>query len=254
MKFFKYIGIISLLIFSFYLADGVTNLAINSNSLMQTIKSNKDNYLIESVNATINNNTIIPGIKGKKVNELDSYLNMKDFGSFNVNFLIYDYYYPDISLLNNKDKIIISGNKNIRQISLLIIDNNEVIKYLKENKIIYSKLIKLDDDFDIENINIESDSSRFGDLDTILNKNNYNKNICILGYSNINVCKTKEYYIVKPSIEINNGNVINSLNLIGNGDIILIGDNLSLDNIIILLKKINSLDLKFVYLSKIIEE
>ena len=95
MKFFKIFGIISLLIFSFYLTDEVTLLAINLNPLMEEIKNNKNNYCIESVDATIDKNTIIPGIKGKKINEIESYLNMKDFGSFNANYLIYDYYNPD---------------------------------------------------------------------------------------------------------------------------------------------------------------
>lgn len=254
MRVFKYIGIISLLIFSFYLTDGVTNLAINSNLLMQTIKENKNKYLIESVNATIESNTIIPGIKGKKVNELDSYLNMKDFGSFNTNYLIYDYYYPDITLTNNKDKIIISGNKSIRQVSFLINNNKGILDYFKKNNLVYSKLIKLNEEFDIENINIENYSNKFNDLNTILNKNNLNKKICILGYSNIKLCKDLKYFIVKPSIELNNKNIINILNQINNGDIILIDDNLSVDNIKLVVKKINSLDIKIVYLSKIIEE
>ena len=254
MRVFKYIGIISLLIFSFYLTDGVTNLAINSNLLMQTIKENKNKYLIESVNATIESNTIIPGIKGKKVNELDSYLNMKDFGSFNTNYLIYDYYYPDITLNNNKDKIIISGNKSIRQVSFLIKNNKGILDYFKKNNLVYSKLIKLNEEFDIENINIENYSNKFNDLNTILNKNNLNKKICILGYSNIKLCKDLKYFIVKPSIELNNKNIINILNQINNGDIILIDDNLSVDNIKLVVKKINSLDIKIVYLSKIIEE
>lgn len=254
MRVFKYIGIISLLIFSFYLTDGVTNLAINSNLLMQTIKENKNKYLIESVNATIESNTIIPGIKGKKVNELDSYLNMKDFGSFNTNYLIYDYYYPDITLNNNKDKIIISGNKSIRQVSFLIKNNKGILDYFKKNNLVYSKLIKLNEEFDIENINIENYSNKFNDLNTILNKNNLNKKICILGYSNIKLCKDLKYFIVKPSIELNNKNIINVLNQINNGDIILIDDNLSVDNIKLVVKKINSLDIKIVYLSKIIEE
>lgn len=254
MRVFKYIGIISLLIFSFYLTDGVTNLAINSNLLMQTIKENKNKYLIESVNATIESNTIIPGIKGKKVNELDSYLNMKDFGSFNTNYLIYDYYYPDITLNNNKDKIIISGNKSIRQVSFLIKNNKGILDYFKKNILVYSKLIKLNEEFDIENINIENYSNKFNDLNTILNKNNLNKKICILGYSNIKLCKDLKYFIVKPSIELNNKNIINVLNQINNGDIILIDDNLSVDNIKLVVKKINSLDIKIVYLSKIIEE
>ena len=77
MKYFKLIGIFSLLVFSFYLTDFVTELAISSNPLMQTIKSNMDSYYVSSVNAIIDNNTIIPGIKGKSVNEMESFLNMK---------------------------------------------------------------------------------------------------------------------------------------------------------------------------------
>lgn len=254
MKVFKYIGIISLLIFSFYLTDGVTNLAINSNPLMKTIKNNKSKYIIESVNATIDNNTIIPGIKGKRVNELESYLNMKDFGSFNTNYLIYDYYNPEISLIDNKDKIIISGNRIIRQVSLLIEDNDNIMEYLKNKNIVYSKLIKLNDNFDIENINIENTYNNYNDLNTILNKNNLNTKICILEYSNIELCKKNQYYIVKPSIYLNNNNIVNILKIINNGDIILIDNNLTIDNIELLIKKINSLDIKFVYLSKIIKE
>ena len=87
MKYFKLIGIMSLLVFSFYLTDLATEFAINSNPLMQTIKDNSKNYNTTSVNATINNNTIIPGIKGKVVNDIESFLNMKDFGSFKANYL-----------------------------------------------------------------------------------------------------------------------------------------------------------------------
>ena len=132
MKYFKLIGIMSLLVFSFYLTDLATEFAINSNPLMQTIKDNSKNYNTTSVNATINNNTIIPGIKGKVVNEIESFLNMKDFGSFNSNYLLYDLIEPEISLNNNKEKIIISGNKKIRQVTLLVRDTN-LIEYLKNN-------------------------------------------------------------------------------------------------------------------------
>ena len=68
MKFYKLIGIMSILVFSFYLTDFVTELAINSNPLMNNIKQNSNYYNIESVDAIIDDNTIIPGIKGKKVN------------------------------------------------------------------------------------------------------------------------------------------------------------------------------------------
>ena len=230
MKFYKIIGIISIVVFSFYLTDFATELAINSNPLMQTIKDSSDNYQVSSVNATIKDNTIIPGIKGKKVNTMESFLNMKDFGSFNINYLVYDSVVPSITLEQNKDKVIISGNKKIRQISLLVKDNNEIKEYLNKNNIDYSYLI------------------------TLLRKKDLNKKICILDYSNIEICKNKKYYIVKPSITLKNSNVVSSINMVEKGSIILIDNNLSLDNFKIFLKSIKSKDLKIVYLSEIIKE
>ena len=254
MKFYKIIGIISIVVFSFYLTDFATELAINSKPLMQTIKDSSDNYQVSSVNATIKDNTIIPGIKGKKVNTMESFLNMKDFGSFNINYLVYDSVVPSITLEQNKDKVIISGNKKIRQISLLVKDNNEIKEYLNKNNIDYSYLINYLNEFDKENINIESNKNKFLDLDTLLRKKDLNKKICILDYSNIEICKNKKYYIVKPSITLKNSNVVSSINMVEKGSIILIDNNLSLDNFKIFLKSIKSKDLKIVYLSEIIKE
>lgn len=255
MKYFKLIGIMSLLVFSFYLTDFVTELAINSNPLMQSIKSNSKNYCEASVNATINENTIIPGIKGKKVNEMESFLNMKDFGSFNMNYLIYDYFKPEISLEDNIDKVIISGNKTLRQISILIKNNEEVENYAKSNNIKYSKLISVDDKLNNgENINIENDKNRFDDLDTLLSKKDLNKKICILNYSNIESCKDNKYYLVNPNINLKNANFVVTLNDIENGSIIMVDDILTLENFKIFVSKIHNSDLKFVYLSEIIKE
>ena len=255
MKYFKIIGAMTLLVFSFYLTDFVTDLAINSNPLMQTIKNNSKNYTCSSVNATIDNNTIIPGIKGKVVNEMESYLNMKDFGSFNTNYLIYDYIKPEISIEDYKDKIIISGNKSLRQISILIKDNKDIIKYLNDNSIKYSKLIDSTSTIDYkENINIESDKEEFLNLETLLNKRNLKNNICILNYSNIEACKERKYHIVKPSIILKNNNITNSINVLDKGSIILIDDNTTLNNFLIFLKSTKTKDLKYVYLSEIIKE
>lgn len=255
MKCFKLIGIISLLSFSFFLTDFVTELAINSNPLMQSIKKSGNNYNVCSVNATIENNTIIPGIKGKKVNEMESFINMKDFGIFNINYLIYDDVIPDISIENNKDKIIISGNKNIRQVSILVKDNSNIIEYNNKNNIKYSKLINSNDKLDIyENINICSNSKDFNNLDILLNKNELNKKICILNYSNIEECRENEYYIIKPSIVYSNSNYVNKLNDINSGSIILLNDNLSINNYKLLIEYLKNKDLEIVYLSELIKE
>ena len=255
MKYFKKMGLLFLLAFTFYLTDFITDIAINTNSLMQIIKSKKNNFICKSVNATINDNTIVPGIKGKVVNEVQSYLNMKDFGSFNENYLIYDYVEPDISLNNNKDKIIISGNNNKRAVSILINNNKVAIRYFSNNNIYYTKMIKYNDTIIHENnVNIEGDRQKFLDLDTLLNKKKINNNICIVDYSNIDACIKKKYYLVKPSVFLLNNNFYNILNNINNGSIILIDDNLSMNNINLLISYLKSKDLKIVYLSEIIKE
>lgn len=255
MKYFRFIGIISLLIFSFFLTDFVTELAINNNPLMKSIKNNSDNYNTCSVNAIIDNNTIIPGIKGKKVNEMESYLNMKDFGLFNTNYLIYDSIIPDISIEDNLDKVIISGNKQKRRVSILVKDNKDILNYNKENNIIYSKLINIDDTLDIgENINIERSKDKFDNLNTLLNKNELNKKICLINYSNIESCRDNKYYMIKIGIEVKNNNYVSELSNISNGSIIYIDDNFNIENYKILLDYINNKDLKIVYLSELIKE
>lgn len=255
MKFFKLIGIMSLLVFSFYLTDFVTELAINTNPLMQNIKNSSKNYCETSVNAIIDQNTIIPGIKGKKVNEIESFLNMKDFGSFNSNYLIYNYIKPEISIEDNKEKIIISGNNNKRQISILIKDNMNVEDYLKKKNIKYSNLISVNDKVsENENINIENNKEGYKNLDILLKKKKKNKEICLINYSNIEICKKNGYYLVDPNIKLNNTNFINVLNNVDSGSIILIDDMLSLENFKIFVNKIYNKDLNFVYLSEIIQE
>lgn len=255
MKYFKIIGVMSLLVFSFYLTDFVTELAINSNPLMKTIKNNSENYCTKSVNATIDNNTIIPGIKGKIVNEMESFLNMKDFGTFNINYLIYDYLKPEVSLEDNLDKVIISGNKTKRQVSILIYDNMNVLNYLKKNKLKYSKLIDIDNEIDLgENINIENDKEDYNKIDRLLKKKNKNKKICIINYSNIESCKDKNYFLVNPNVVLNNSNFNNTLKNIDLGSIILIDNNLNLNNFILFLNNMKNSDIKFVYLSELIQE
>ena len=178
---------------------------------------------------------------------------MKDFGSFNSNYLLYDLIEPEISLNNNKEKIIISGNKKIRQVTLLVRDTN-LIEYLKNNKYKYTKLIKYDDLLDKDNVNIESNRLKFLDVDTLLNKKKLNNKICIIDYSNIENCKKKKYYIVKPNIVIKNNNMVSNISNIDNGSIIYLSDNLSLDNLKIIINLIKRKDMKLVYLSEIIKE
>lgn len=253
MNKIKYSLVIILMLFSFYLSDRVTNLAINKNPIMQTIKEKSESLTVMGSNAIVQDDTIIPGISGKKVNEKESFFKMKEFGSFNETFLVYDDVLPEISLSDNKDKIIISGNKTIRQVSIIIEDDEKLKEYLNQNNI--NILATLETTFENqEYLNSEMEKEKFYDLESLLKKNDLNKNICVLNYSNLELCKEKENYIVKPSIILSNSLILKQKQEISNGSIILITKNITTENIDIILNQIKFLDLNIVQLSKLITE
>lgn len=253
LKKLKYFLVIILMLFSFYLSDKVTNLAINKNPLMQEIKAKSSSLTVMGSNATIKDNTIIPGISSKTVNEKESFFKMKDFGSFNETFLVYDYKKPDISIKDNKNKIIISGNKSLRQVSLIIEDNEKLKNYLKNINVSIlattNSILK-----DKEYLNSEITDKNFEDLESLLKKNNLNTKICILNKSNLKLCKEKEYFLVEPSIKLDNNLILKQKQEITNGSIILIDKTITEESLKIILNQIKYLDLKVVYLSKLLTE
>ena len=249
----KYIIFSILMLLSFYLTDKVMIYIDNKSPLMKEIVSKTDDYNVLPVNATISDNTIIPGINGKEINKHKSLIKMQEFGAFNENFLIYDTLKPNISLNDNKDKIIIKGNNLKRNISLILEPNETLENYLKDNNIEFTLIANLNTDLKLnkEYINGEGDEKKFSDLNALFNKNSLSK-LCLVNYSNIEMCKKKDYYIVANSKDSNN--YLNLIKNIESGDIILIKKNTSLDNLKLIINEIKRQDLSIVYLSKLISE
>ena len=119
-KYFEYIGLISLMIFSFMLTEKTTTIAHNIDEIMVTINDNYKKYNIDGENATIDKNTIIPGICSKKVNVNKSYIEMKKYGFYNPNNYIFDTKLPKINITNNIDKYIVAGNNKENNIYIFI--------------------------------------------------------------------------------------------------------------------------------------
>ncbi|UKI29085.1 MAG: hypothetical protein L6V78_01690 [Clostridium sp.] len=71
------------------------------------------------------NNTIIPGLNGKEIDYKKSLVKMEDFNAFNEHFLKFNDITPEISLEDNKDKIIIKGNPKKRSVSLILEQDKE---------------------------------------------------------------------------------------------------------------------------------
>ena len=134
----KMLGLFVLIGFSFFYTDKVLNVIREEDKVMIELTSVIDVYKEDAVDAKVVGNTIIPGIKGRIINVDKSYNKMKQLGIFNKNLIIYDEVEPSISISNNKDKFIISGNSNKKMVSILfILDNDKRLDSV--NKILDSK-------------------------------------------------------------------------------------------------------------------
>lgn len=253
-RFFQILGICSILVFSFYYTDKIALIVQEKNPILQEIKSKENELLIDSKDATVVNNFIIPGIKGSKVNVEKSFNKMKSLNAFNEYYLVYDDVKPSISIEDNKDKIIISGNKSKKQISVIIEYNEDLINYFRNYKIdLLINKNNYDKNIKFELINNEKDVKKFKQVETLLNNDKINKKLCLYNQSNQDICKSKGNYIIKNTHYLND-NIYDIKNTLENGSIILIKKDTNSKDIKILLNQIKFQDLEMVYLSDLIKE
>ena len=224
-KIFKTIGLLGLVIFSFFYTNKTVTVLKENDEIMIKIKENIDKYNIDVKEANIDNDTIIPGINGLKVNINKSYEKMKKMGIYNSKYLVYDVIYPKERLKNNRNKYIISGNNKNNNVSLLFIVN-DVNMLDKTIKILNNYKIKSDffitDSFINKNgylfnyiknngfnLNYYGDysSSDFITNNTIIKNNFKNNNFCYLENKNkeyLNICTLNKNYTIIPSLIIKN--------------------------------------------------
>ena len=254
-QIFKVFGISAIMLFSFYYTEKIALYAQNQNPIMKEINVAKDNLKVESVDAVVYNEYIIPGINGLEVNVSKSFSKMKSFDAFNSYYLVFDQVRPDISLENNKHKIIKKGNKIKRSVALVLADNANIKNYILENKIKVSVLTTFENYENGTNFEIiNNDSNNFDKLDTQLNKLNQNNHICVINNSNKEKCLEKGYYLVEITKELNSTNIASIKKDIESGDIILINKTATLDDFKLLISQIKYHDLNIVYLSELITE
>ena len=253
-QIFKYIGIFSLMIFSFYYTSYVANFLKSKTTLMQLINNNAGSKRVLATNAIINDKYIVPGINGLEVDAKKSYSNMLKVGFFDENYLVFNEIVPSISLKDNLDKIIKKGNNSKKMISI-ILDDPELLNYATKNNFKVNYLIDIDNIINNKQVElINNDVKNFSKIERVLDKNNQNKNICVLSENhNKEVCEAYGKYLVEPTYIINNSNLSSIVNEIDSGDIIKI-TNLNETNFIILINKIRYRNLKIGYLSELISE
>ena len=122
---YKIIITVILFIFSFIYIKHSIQFIRNNDKLMKTLKEKQEIYNIQPVDAIMTNQTIIPGINGKSINLDKSYNNMKSLNEFKESLLVFDIIKPNKSIKDHYDKVIVSGNPKINQISVITELNNK---------------------------------------------------------------------------------------------------------------------------------
>lgn len=254
-KFYKSIGLIAIMLFSFYYTEKIAILMQNKSPIMQSINEIEEDYVVSATNASIEGNYITPGISGRMINKTKSYVNMKSFGIFNEYYLIFDEVKPDISLEDNMDKIINRGNSAKKGIALLVENNSSIQNYMKKNKIIGSILIT-ESDYEKESFleQINNDSEKYNNVESLLNRNNINKNICYIKSLGKEFCQKNHKYLVEETFYLNGQNIVEAKNNIESGAIILIKSTANLEEFKLLIKEINFKGLNIMTLSELIAE
>ena len=148
-RIFEIIGFISLVCFSFFYTNEISNVIKENDDLLIQIKDNENLYNVKVIDAVILDDTIIPGVSGRRVSVDKSYNNMKKYNTFNENLLVYDKVKPNVSVNKVYDKYIISGNKSITNITLTFVlypDSNidNIINILNKNEIKATFFVDMD--------------------------------------------------------------------------------------------------------------
>lgn len=253
-KIVEIISIILLICFSFFVTDKTAKVASSMDEIMVKIKENYKDYKVDSIDATINKDTIIPGIYGREVNINKSYKNMKQSGYYSSNLFVYDYIKPKVSLEDNLDKYIISGNKEKRMVSLIFLlngnyDINNILKIVDENDIKVNffideeflfnnnKLVMnlINNNHTVGNLskNMDYTDSSFGWIDTVIKKVGNQKN----GYcysiidkdKNLEQCTLLDNYTIRPNIITGTNPLINIKDKLTSGSLIAISPNKQLE-------------------------
>ena len=248
----KNIWIIALCILSFYYTEQIALYVKSKNPIMQKIESNKQELYVDSTNSVlIDELYIIPGINGKEVNVNSSFNTMKKLNIYSESQIVYNQIEPKISLKDNKERIIIRGNSKKRNVSLIFEKESLLTDYLIENKYKIDILINKEQySTKYEMINYSTNKTTYNNIESYLNKNNLNKNLCYV--KNKSLCQDK--YIFQESLIINHSNLSTNINKITSGEIILIKDTLTLTELELLINKIKSQDLSIVPISELISE
>ena len=238
----KSIGLLALIVFSFFYTDKVMNVVNNQDEIMIKLKSIEDNYKIEAIDATISDDTIVPGINGRVLDVEKTYKYLKQVGVVDESLFKYKVVSPKVSLSNNIDKYITKANPKKDSVAILITLNsktnlNKVLSVANSKKAKINFFIEYN--YLMENIAILNELKEHEvysyipySPDTLIISNNIIKNkmdnepiYCLASTKDIkvlNICSSSNMYTILPSIIGGYTEIKSSLE---NGSIILLSND-----------------------------
>ncbi len=245
-RFFEILGFLSLVCFSFFYTEKTIDVVKEVDDIMITLKEQAPKYQVKAENAKIDGKFMTPGISGKIVNLQKSYEEMKHYGKFHPNLLVYDKVSPEISIKNRYDKYIQTGNPKKRQVSFLFVVDEKgnpspIIEILKEKKVTgtffidgswleknQNELVSLiEGKFTVGNYSYRGDYGHesFVWIDTIIKRvGGQKQSYCLVEKENkkaLSTCKLQKDYTIYPNIIIKENPYSELTEQVESGSIIL---------------------------------
>lgn len=255
---FNIILTILIINFSFYYTNKVSEYIKNKDPIMIKIRNKEINYYKEPVNAIINNNTIIPGRKGQEIDIDNSYIKMKKINDYNESLLVFNYLTPQKSISNNKDKLIINGNKEKKNISILLkINDLNILNKITNDNCFNDINFIFNNSFITKNYNY----IKLLENNIVINQNEKLYNLELIDYcyttdiNSNNKCLNYNKFCIIPK-EITNNYYYNTYQIIDNGNILVyqIINDKNIYEIKLIINSIKNLGFKIVSLDKLIKE
>lgn len=244
VRYFQFLGIIVLVMGSFFYSERVSTTSLLSDNLLTEIKDKASLYSVDVVEASVTKNTIIPGKNGSKVNVNKSYKNMKEIGYFDDKMLVYDKIVVKNPLSKNTNKYIVGGNSNERAISLVFVVSNgsdltSIVSalndaavrgtffvtsdFMEDNNYLIMSLISSGHTVGNLGDNGDYSSSNFVWMKTMIVNSGQKYNYCYVSKENrdvLNSCNLQKSYTIMPTEASNEIPYIDTKKLLHNGSII----------------------------------
>lgn len=245
----KILFTIILFLFSLLYLRNTVSFIQKNDPLMQEINDKAHNYYRSPINAIITNKMMIPGIQGHEINVKKSFQKMKAIHSFNESLIVYNQILPNKTIKNHFDKIIVHGNKQKNEISIVLDINNSSLFHKLQNVLVNNN-IKVDilsnQNFIIQNTNFQN----------IISNNYYSfTDYCLTYNLNINEnCINNNKYTLLGHF-INNNHLSNTKHIIENGVIIVyqFNDN-NYQDLSLIIKYLKNNNYKIVSINELINE